>query len=130
MGHPVYADFEAITEKVTGCQPNGTKSYTDKYQKHTGCSYEKLCAAMMIHIQNQLKFYRGEDSINKFMQQMLLEVQHCHKIISTKFKKPLQMTDEDKQQFKATEECHICGQQYKRTSDITVGDHCHVTGQL
>ena len=26
----IYADFEAITEKVTGCQPNSTKSYTDK----------------------------------------------------------------------------------------------------
>ena len=35
----IYADFEAITEKVSGCQPNSTKSYTDKYQKHTGCSY-------------------------------------------------------------------------------------------
>ena len=35
----IYADFEAITEKVQGCQPSGTKSYTDKYQKYTGCSY-------------------------------------------------------------------------------------------
>ena len=35
----IYADFEAITEKVSGCQPNSTKSYTDKYQKHTGRSY-------------------------------------------------------------------------------------------
>ena len=30
----IYADFEAITEKVQGCQPSGEKSYTDKYQKH------------------------------------------------------------------------------------------------
>ena len=35
-----------------------------------------------------MKIYRGEDSINKFMQQMLSEVQYCQKIISTKFKKP------------------------------------------
>ena len=41
----IYADFEAITEKVRGCQPNSTKSYTDKYQKHTGCSfrYKVVC---------------------------------------------------------------------------------------
>ena len=32
----IYADFEAITEKVQGCQPSSTKSYADKYQKHTG----------------------------------------------------------------------------------------------
>ena len=33
-----FEDFEAITEKVQGCQPSSTKSYTDKYQKHTGWS--------------------------------------------------------------------------------------------
>ena len=35
----IYADFEAITEKIQGCQPNNTQSYIDKYQKYTGCSY-------------------------------------------------------------------------------------------
>ena len=35
----IYADFEAITEKIQGCQPNNTQSYTESYQKHTGCSY-------------------------------------------------------------------------------------------
>ena len=77
-----------------------------------------------------MKIYRGEDSINKFMQQMLLEVQYCQKIIGTKFKKPLQRTVEDEQQFKAAEECHICGQQYiYKETDIRVRDHGHITGQ-
>lgn len=35
----IYADFEAITEKVSSCQPKDFKSYTNKYQKHTACSY-------------------------------------------------------------------------------------------
>ena len=26
----IYTDFEAISEKVHGCQPNNDKSYTDK----------------------------------------------------------------------------------------------------
>ena len=30
-----YVDFEAITEKVSGCQPSAEKSFTDKYQQHT-----------------------------------------------------------------------------------------------
>ena len=33
----IYADFEAITEKIHGCQPNNEKSYTVAYQKHTDC---------------------------------------------------------------------------------------------
>ena len=35
----IYADFEAITERIQGCQPGNAKSYTGKYQKHTSCSY-------------------------------------------------------------------------------------------
>ena len=28
----IYADFEAITEKISGCQPNNNKSYTEAYR--------------------------------------------------------------------------------------------------
>ena len=35
----IYADFEAITEKIQGCSPNNVESYTESYQKHTDCSY-------------------------------------------------------------------------------------------
>ena len=32
----IYADFEAI---IHGCNRNNQESYTDKYQKDTGCGY-------------------------------------------------------------------------------------------
>ena len=35
----ISADFEAITEKVYGCQPNNGKLYTESYQKHKDCGY-------------------------------------------------------------------------------------------
>ena len=35
----IYADFEAITENVHGCQPNNDISYTESYQKHKDCGY-------------------------------------------------------------------------------------------
>ena len=72
--------------------------------------------------------YRGEDPIKKFMEKMLSEAQYCQKSLRTKFKKPLMMWDEDEQEFKAAEECHICGQKYGNR-DIRVRDHCHITGQ-
>ena len=31
----IYADFEAVTEKIDSVTPNPEKSYTEKYQKHT-----------------------------------------------------------------------------------------------
>ena len=125
----IYADFETITEKVSGCQLDDAKSYTDKYQKHTGCSYGyRVVCCYDDAYSEPAQIYRGEDSIKTFMEQMLSEVQYCQKIISTKFNKPLQMTDEDEQQYKAAEECHICGKKYKET-DIRVRNHCHITGQ-
>ena len=41
----IYADFESINEKVSSCQPSDEKSYTEKYQKHTACSfgYKVVC---------------------------------------------------------------------------------------
>lgn len=96
----IHEGFEAITETVIGCQPSSNKSDTDKYQKHTGCSYGyKLVCYYDDTYSKPVKIYRGEDSIETFMQQMLSEVQYCQKIIRTKFKKPLVMSEREEQMF-------------------------------
>ena len=62
------------------------------------------------------------------MQEMLKEVEYCRKTISTKFKKPIQMTDEKEILLRQVEQCHICGQKYKEMEkEIRVRDHCHIT---
>jgi len=35
----IYADFEAMTEKVNSCKPNDNESYTESYQNHKDCGY-------------------------------------------------------------------------------------------
>ena len=35
----IYADFEALTQKIDRCQPDDNKAYTEKYQKHVDCGY-------------------------------------------------------------------------------------------
>ena len=125
----IYADFEAITEKVYGCQPDGAKSHTDKYQKHTGCSYGyKVVCCYDDKYSKPVKIYRGENSISYFMLDILSEVEYCQKMIATEFQKPLQMTDEEQELFTTAEECHICGKKYLDT-EVRVRDHCHITGQ-
>ena len=54
----IYADFEAITEKISSCKPNDKNSYTEAYQKHTDCGYGYIrsSVAMMINIASQYKF--------------------------------------------------------------------------
>ena len=125
----IYADFEAITEKISGCQPNNNKSFTDAYQKHTDCGfgYKVVCCYDDKYSQ-PLKIYRGEKAVYTFLEYMLDEVKYCKKIVKQQFNKPLKMTKEDEEKFKTSDKCHICNKKYS-DEDIRVRDHCHITGK-
>ena len=125
----IYADFEAITEKIHGCQPNSNKSYTEAYQRHTDCGYgyKVVCCYDDKHTK-PIQIYRGEKAVYKFMENMLEEVKYCKKVMKTFFNKPLKMTKEDEEEFEKAKECHICDKKYTE-KDIRVRDHCHITGK-
>ena len=125
----IYADFEAITEKIQGCQPNDDKSYTEAYQKHTDCGYGyKVVCCYDDKYSKPVTIYRGENAVYKFMEKMLYEVNYCKKVMKNNFNKPLKMTNEDELCFKQTNKCHICDKKYT-DKDIRVRDHCHITGK-
>ena len=124
----IYADFEAITEKVSGCTQDDGKSYTEKYQKHTDCGYGyKVVCCYDDKFSKPLELYRGEGAVNKFMKRMLEEVKYCKKIKREHFNQDMIMTRDDKNDFITAKKCHICDGEYAET-DIKVRDHCHVTG--
>ena len=78
----IYADFEAITEKISGCKPNDDKSYTEAYQKHTDCGYGyKVVCCYDDKYTKQTQIYRGEKAVYKFMEAMLEEVKYNEKIL-------------------------------------------------
>ena len=126
----IYADFEAITEKIQGCQPNNEKSYTEAYQKHTDCGYGyKVVCCYDDKYSKPVQIHRGENAIHKFMENMLEEVNWCKSKMKKHFNKPLKMTKEDEKDFQKAIKCHICDQQYT-DKDIRVRDHCHITGKF
>ena len=123
----IYADFEAITEKVGEKAPQ--KSHTKQYQKHTDCGYGyKVVCCYDDKFSKPIKVFRGEKAVHKFMEDMLAEVKYCQKVVKTHFSKPLEMTDEDEESFQRAKECHICMIPYI-TGDVKVRDHCHITGK-
>ena len=125
----IYADFECATEKISGSQPSDKKSYTEKYQKHTACSfgYKVVCHYDDMY-SGDVVIYRGEDCIEKFMKCMFEEVKNCQSIIRDNFNKPLIMTKKNEKAFQKATHCHICEKKYK-VDDVPVRDHCHVTGK-
>ena len=136
----IYADFECTTEKISGCQPPPMKkpkkgrppeerSYTEKYQKHTACSFGyKVVCHYDEKYSEDVVIYRGEDCIQKFMKCMFEEVKNCQSIIRDNFNKPLKMTKKDEKAFTKAKRCHICEKKYT-DDDVPVRDHCHVTGK-
>ena len=125
----IYADFEAITEKINGCMRNNDSSYTEAYQKHTDCGYGyKVVCCYNDKYNNPVQIYRGENAVYEFMEKMLGDVTYCKNIMKKEFNKPLMMTDNDELSFKLEQKCHICEESYK-DKDIRVRDHCHITGK-
>ena len=126
----IYADFEAITEKVDSCQPNNEKSYTEVYQKHTDCGYGYKVVCCYDHESTKpVQIYRGENAVYKFMENMLEEVNWCKSKMKKHFNKPLKMTEENKIDFQKALKCHICDKHYT-AKDLRVRDHCHITGEF
>ena len=124
----IYSDFEAITEKISGCQPNNDKSYTEAYQKHVDCGYGyKVVCCYDDKYSKPVQIYRGEKAVYKFMEAMLDEVKYCKKVMKKYFNKPLRMTKDDEEKFQKANKCHICEKEYNKT-DVRVRDHCHITG--
>ena len=125
----IYADFEAITEKISACSPKDDKSYTEAYQKHTDCGYGyKIVCCYDDKYSKPVTIYRGEKAVYKFMEATLGEVKYCKKVMKKEFNKPLRMTKEDEEEFQKANECHICNIKYTN-EDIKVRDHCHITGK-
>ena len=126
----IYADFEALIEKIHSCQPNNDKSYTEAYQKHVDCGYGyKIVCCYDDKYNKPVQIYRGENAVYKFMENMLKEVNWCKSKMKKHFNKPLKMTDEDEDAFQKAVKCHICDIKYT-DKDIRVRDHCHITGKF
>ena len=125
----IYADFEALLQKVEKGQPDSDKSYTEEFQRHIDCgSAYKVVCCYDDNYSKDICIYRGENAVYKFLEQMLEEVNYCKDIVKREFNKPLKMTDDDELSFKLEDKCHICGEIYK-DKDVRVRDHCHITGK-
>ena len=115
----IYADFEAITEKIDSCQRNDNKSYTEAYQNHRDCGYGyKVVCCYDDKFSKEAVIYRGEKAVYKFLEAMLKEVKYCKDVIEKEFNKELKMTKDDNKKFQKAKKCHICEQKFSIISDL------------
>ena len=123
----IYADFEALTQKVDSCQPDENKSYSEKYQQHIDCSFVyKLVCCYDDKFSKPIQLYWGENAVYKFLESMLREVEYCKKTKKKHFDQPMVLTDKEENDFKLATECHICKRAFTEQNN-KVRDHCHIT---
>ena len=59
---------------------------------------------------------------------MIKESNYCSEVMKKHFNKELAMTKENNEDFKNSNKCWICDNDYI-DSDVKVRDHCHITGK-
>ena len=115
----IYGDFECLTTPSS----DGIKG---TYQHHKPCGY-------MLNVKNSVDnscqpyLYRGEDCMDKFVEQL----SEIKEMILSKMKTNLPMeklTEEQQLQFKNATRCSICNKKFQE-DDERVRDHCHFTGK-
>ena len=126
----IYADFECFTKKISTSSPDGSKSYTKKFQQHKPSGYcylikcfdDKLFAPI-------LDKYTAQSPDEDISQRFINSLENSIKDIYDKFKykKNIKWTKKDKRAYKASTYCHICEGELLNDK---VADHCHLTGKF
>ena len=120
----IYADFEALTVPIQGCESDPNESYTQAYQKHEPSGYCYHIVSADPSVQFKPRVYRGPDCITRF----ILAMQKDGKALQQKVKEVVQMTitDEQEHDFCCATHCHLCE---KPLGKDRVRDHDHLTGK-
>ena len=124
----IYADFECKVKKIHNCDPDPTKSYTHKYQKHEPISftYYIKCFNEDVYESKKRTYIKEKpedpDAIDIFIKWLEEDVKEIANI------KPKEMifTEENMEQFNKASDCWICGE---TLGNDRVRDHCHFTGR-
>lgn len=135
----IYADFEAITEKLTEKTDEDeetknteedalAKSSTTPYQKHKLVSYGFQVVSQTGETYDyQTGVLKGSDDADiaeRFLKKLQFTVRQLLKTIDKK----MEMTDSDTRDFEKADTCHICKKKFIN-GEKKVRDHCHATGK-
>ena len=123
MAFVIYCDFECYTAKLQG--PTNKNQSTQLYEMHvpSGFAYLVVCSD-----QNRMfepVVYRGPDVVHEFLKKMVIESENINKILKSEAA-PINITAEEQQAFKLTENCYLCD---SPMGVDRVRDHDHLTGR-
>jgi len=121
----IYADFESILQAH-----EEKTNQTTKYQKHVPCSFAYKRVSTLEKYDKDIVLFRSDDEdvsvAEKFLNSLLKEADEISRIMENIV--PMNLTEEEENEFQAAEKCSLCGQQFDE-DDKRVRDHDHLTGK-
>ena len=98
----VYADFEALPEGISTCQPSDSDSYTNKYQKHKPCGfcYYIKCFndELFLPVLRHYTITHEDESVGMaFVNSLVKDIRMIYKRF--RWKKDLLITHEEEREF-------------------------------
>ena len=124
----IYCDFESILEPIeTAKHDANTTSYSTEYQNHMISSYAYKVVCQNDKYTKPIKYYRGENAINDFLNNLLKESDRIEKLLNTKFNEKMIISKEQQNEFYKSKICHICKKKVSKYDKVR--DHCHITGE-
>ena len=121
----VYADLECYLEKME--TEEDSESYL--FQRHRPFSVGYYLA-FRVNVPDHgpsYKFYRGDDCIEWFIDELAEVVRDAERTLFTKVA-PLDMTIEEFERFRKAQSCHLCQKRFV-TTEVRVHNHCDRTGR-
>ncbi|XP_071055501.1 uncharacterized protein [Onthophagus taurus] len=124
----IYADFESILQPINFCEPNSSKSFTEKVEMHQPYSFAYYIVSTVDSSFNKFETYTGLDASKVFISKLLDDVKFIYDKYFKTVKPMLPLTIDEQQNFDSAENCFICQNPF--TSDqVKVRDHCHISGK-
>ena len=103
--YDIYADFECVLEKISGCEPSADKSFTVKTERHEPCGFSYIAVRSDGKLSGPFN-YRGRDAAYVFLWWLQDNEREIREDMANK--KPLLMTSEDWEKHRGASDCHIC----------------------
>ena len=130
----ICADIECLLQKISTCQNNHEKSYTEKKAVHKASAYSLITCCSFDKSENERKYYRGIDCMKMFCNDLK---EQAMRIINYEQKPMLPLTNDVKESVQNQEICHICEKEFCTDKNNKeefkkmqkVRDHCHYTGK-
>lgn len=124
----VYADFETVLKSIDTCDPDPSRSFTNKTYVHEPYSFAYLIKCSFDDSKSKFVSYRGKDAAKEFVCRLETDLKDIYDRHLAKSIPMLPMSKEEILEYDNATLCAICEKPFTE-NDIKVRDHCHLTGK-